>query len=79
MNGDWAVCFLYKIEEKRKVEFDWSRKYISDDISGRLLNTRDNVFIIRDLWAKKNLGSTNKKLISQVEPHDVLMLRLVKQ
>jgi alpha-galactosidase len=78
-NDDWAVCFLNKAEQKRKVDFDWSKNNIADDISKKTLNTNEVVYSIKDLWANKNLGTTKKKLIAEVPMHDVLMVRLIKQ
>jgi alpha-galactosidase len=78
-NGDWAVCFLNKTEQKRKIDFDWSKNYIADDISKNTLNTKDVVFTIKDLWTKKNLGTTTKVLTAEIQPHDVLIVRLVRQ
>ena len=78
-NGDWAICFLNKSEQKQKIDFDWSKKYIADDISKNTLKTNEVTYSLRDLWAKKNLGSTKKNLVADIPSHDVLMIRLVKQ
>jgi alpha-galactosidase len=78
-NGDWAICFLNKSEQKQKIDFDWAKKYIADDISKKTLNTNEATYSLKDLWAKKNLGSTKKKLVAEIPSHDVLMIRLVKQ
>jgi alpha-galactosidase len=78
-NGDWVICFLNKSEQKQKIDFDWSKKNINDDISKKTLNTNEVVYSIKDVWTKKNLGDTKKKLIGDVGFHDVLMVRLVKQ
>ncbi len=78
-NGDWAICFLNKSEQKQKIDFDWSKKNISDDISKNTLNTNDDAFSIKDLWTKKNLGTTKRNLIADIPSHDVLMVRLTKQ
>jgi alpha-galactosidase len=77
-NGDWAICFLNKSEQKQKIDFDWAKKYIADDISKKTLNTNKTTYSIKDLWTKKNLGSTKKNLIAEIPSHDVLMVRLVK-
>ena len=79
MRGDWAVCFLNRAYQKRTIDFDWSRNIVSDDFSKRTLNTNDATYSIRDLWGKKNLGNTRKKLVAEVSSHDVVMLRLAKQ
>jgi alpha-galactosidase len=77
--GDWAVCFLNRSEQKRKIELDWSKIVIGDDISKKTLNTNEAVFTVRDLWGKKNISDTKKKLIAEIASHDVLMVRLIKQ
>ena len=78
-SGDWAVCFLNRSEQKRKVELDWSKIVIGDDLSKKTLNTNEALFIVRDLWGKKNISDTKKKLIAEIASHDVLMVRLIKQ
>lgn len=78
-NDDWAVCFLNKSEQKQKIDFDWSKHYIADDVSNKILDTKGIQFGIRDLWSKKNLGDTKKRLTAEVASHDVLMVRLIKQ
>jgi alpha-galactosidase len=78
-NGDWAICFLNKSEQKQKINFDWSKKYVADDISKKTLNTNEVTYSLRDLWTKKNLGTTKMHLNAEVPLHDVLMVRLVKQ
>jgi alpha-galactosidase len=77
--GDWAVCFLNRSEQKRKIELDWSKIVIGDDLSKKTLNTNEASFIVRDLWGKKNMGDTKKKLVAEIASHDVLMVRLIKQ
>ncbi len=76
--NDWAICFFNKSEQKQKIDFDWSKKNISDDISKKTLNTNDFTYSIKDLWSKKNLGTTKKSLRAEIPPHDVLMIRLTK-
>jgi alpha-galactosidase len=78
-NGEWAFCFLNRSEQKKKIEFNWSEHYIADDISKNTLDTKTMTYEIRDLWTKKNLGNTKKQLVAEIMPHDVLMVRLVKQ
>ena len=75
---DWAICFLNKSEQNHRIDFDWSKNNIADDISKKTLNTTDAVFSIKDLWTKKNLGTTKNKLSAEIPMHDVLMVRLIK-
>jgi alpha-galactosidase len=79
LHGDWAVCFLNRSAKTEKVDFDWSNNVTQDDLSRMALNTNEAVYAIRDLWKKKDLGTTQGKLVAEVSPHDVLMLRLTKQ
>jgi alpha-galactosidase len=79
LHGDWAICFLNRSDKTQKVEFDWSKNSIADDISKTTLKTNEANYKIRDLWAKKNIGTTQKKLSIEVAPRDVLMVRLTKQ
>ena len=79
-HGDWAVCFLNRgAKGDKKVDIDWSRYNISDDISKTSMNPNEAVYAIRDLWKKKDFGTTQKKLTAEVSSLDVLMLRLTKQ
>jgi alpha-galactosidase len=78
-HGDWAVCFLNRSAKTQKVDFDWSNHVIQDDLSRMALNTNEAVYAIRDLWKKKDLGTTQGRLVAEVSAHDVLMLRLTKQ
>ncbi len=78
-NGDWAVCFLNRGEIKRSLSFNWNEHWIADDISHSTLDTKNNVYIVRDLWAKKNVGTTTQPFKTDVDVHDVVLIRLLKQ
>jgi alpha-galactosidase len=79
MRGDWAVCFLNRSVQTRSVHFDWSKNVVTDDFSKRILNTNSAEYEIRDLWAKKRIGTTRTKLAAELSSHDVLMIRLLKR
>jgi alpha-galactosidase len=79
LRGDWAVCFLNRTLKPLKVSYDWSKYVVSDDLSNATLNSNETTFSIRDLWKKKNLGTTQKSLLVEVPPLDVALLRLTKQ
>ncbi len=76
VKGDWAVCFLNRSSVTRKLDFDWSKNVISDDLSKRVLNANEALYKIRDLWAKKNIGDTKKKLTAEIGTHNILMVSL---
>jgi alpha-galactosidase len=74
--GNWAVCFLNRSSKSKAISFPWKEHSISDTISKREINFNQTNFKIRDLWAKKDIGTTKKSFISQVAAHDVILLRL---
>lgn len=78
-NGDWAVCFLNRSKTSKAVEMNWQAEMISDSLAKRELNARVDDYKIRNLWTKKEAGTTKKLLKAEVPGQDVLMLRLIKQ
>lgn len=74
--GDWAVCFLNRSAEAKNIDFDWAKNMVNDDFAKRKLDASTETFKIRDIWAKKDLGTTKKALKTSVPSHDVLMMRL---
>ena len=74
--GDWAVCFLNRSAEAKAIDFDWAKNIINDELAHRKLDATAETFKIKDLWSKKELGTTKKSLKASVPSHDVLMLRL---
>ena len=79
-NGDWAVCFLNRGEAPRKVTFDWKKHGgVTDGLSKASFGPDKMTYKIRDLWAKRDAGTTDKPFVAQVPSHDVVMLRLSKQ
>jgi alpha-galactosidase len=77
-NDEWAICFLNRSGEAKKVAFDWKENFIKDDFAGRQLDARKTVYKIRDLWSKKSIGTTDAAVSAMLPPHDVLMVRLSK-
>ena len=77
-NGDWVVCFLNRKSTPQPVSFDWSAQVINDDISKRTLDAKGTTYKLRDVWNKKEMGSTKKALQATVPPQDVVLLRLSK-
>lgn len=77
-NGDWAVCFVNRGNKPKPVNFDWQMETVTDTIFNKQLDTKTTTYKLRDLWTKKDAGTTKKPLKAVVQPHDVLMLRLTK-
>lgn len=77
-NDEWAVCFLNRGNEAKNVSFDWKENFIKDDSFGRQLDAKKTTYKVRDLWAKKDLGTTGAVFKEIVQPRNVVMLRLSK-
>jgi alpha-galactosidase len=76
VGGDWAMTFINMNDEPYKLEHDWDKHPLHDDLVGRRLEVENTVYRIRDLFNHKDLGDTKKPLKSKIEVHDVLMIRL---
>ena len=78
-NGEWAVCLLNRGKTPRIVNLDWKTFSVTDSLSNRTLNTTaKEVYKLRDLWLKKNVGDTRKPLKATLQGRDVLCLKLFK-
>ena len=77
-NGDWAICFLNRGAATKNISFNWKDNFIKDDFAQRQLDAKKVVYKIRDLWAKKDSGTTDSTFKTVIYPHDVVVLRLAK-
>ena len=78
-HGDWAVCFLNRSGLGKAVNHDWSTMVVVDTLSKRTLDTAGKRYLIRDLWAQKDRGTTRRSFTAEIPSHDVVMLRLTEQ
>jgi alpha-galactosidase len=78
-NEAWAMCVLNRSPRPQKVVFDWKAKPVADDLSKREARFGSVKYRLRDLWTKKDRGTTDQPLDAEVPPHDVLLLRLAPQ
>jgi alpha-galactosidase len=74
--NEWVMCFLNRGAQAKDITFAWKDHTISDDFSKQGINFNQSTFTIRDLWAKKEVGKTNKPFITRVASHDAKLLRL---
>jgi alpha-galactosidase len=77
LKGEWAVCFLNRGKEQKDVEFLWQEHRITDKFSKREINFEQNIFTIRDIWAKKSIGKTNQPFVTKIDSHDLKMLKII--
>lgn len=77
-NGDWAVCFLNRSDAAQKINFDWAKNAVTDDVAKREAVFDKTTYRIRNIWTKTEMGTTKKPFTAEVPAHDVVMLRLIK-
>ena len=77
-NGDWALCFFNRSSKTVDVNYDWKKQIIYDNVAKLELRFDKQSYTLRDLWAKKEIGTTGKPLTSKLSSHDVLLLKLQK-
>jgi alpha-galactosidase len=77
--GAWAMCVLNRTARPQKLQLDWRKQAVVDDLSKREARFEKISYRIRDLWTKKNLGTTKEILNAEVASYDVLMVRLDRQ
>jgi alpha-galactosidase len=51
---------------------------VSDSLSGRSAAFATSRYAVRDLWSKREMGTTQRPLAADVPAHDILMVRLHK-
>ncbi|MDH7603760.1 MAG: glycoside hydrolase family 27 protein [Melioribacter sp.] len=76
MHDNWAVCFLNRSTKPIELNFQWNNYIVIDSLFNKEANFRNNIYQIRDLWLKKDIGTTEKNFHSVIPSHDVIMLRL---
>ncbi|HWO08919.1 MAG TPA: glycoside hydrolase family 27 protein [Polyangiaceae bacterium] len=74
--GELAVAFLNRGKAVQSISFDWAEHGTNDDQSHRRLDFKTQTYRVRDLWAQRDLGTTQTPLAGSVAAHDVWMLRL---
>ena len=78
-NNELAVCFLNRSNHPQNINFDWKEHAINDSISKTSTNFNQTSYKLHDIWAKKDLGTTNKTLKQTIGTADVVLLKLVKE
>jgi alpha-galactosidase len=77
--GDWAVCFLNRGEATRRLAFDWKKQGgVTDGLSKASFSPDKAPYRVRDLWAKREAGTTAAPFVAELPAHDVVLLRLSK-
>jgi alpha-galactosidase len=77
-DGGWGMCILNRTTTPQKFTFDWKNEKLVDDVSNRDAKFDTTTYSLRDLWAKKDAGTTKDAFTAEIPGHDVLTLRLTK-
>jgi len=73
-----AVCFLNRSSRQQNISYDWKEHLITDTISNTHIDFNKSNYSLRDLWAKKDVGTSNKTFKQTISSHEVIMLKLDK-
>ncbi|HLN95334.1 MAG TPA: glycoside hydrolase family 27 protein [Flavobacterium sp.] len=78
LSDGWAFTFLNRSDTPRTFQYDWTKHTITDPDFGATFDGK-TVYAIRDLWAHRDKGTTQKPLSITLAPHDVTTLKLYKK
>jgi alpha-galactosidase len=78
-NNEIVLCFLNRTTVSRKLKMNWKNLVISDSLSGINEDFKKQEYNLRDLWLKKDVGTTAAKIEQEIPPHDVIVLKLKKR
>lgn len=77
--GYWALCLLNRSGKPATIDYDWKKQVVVDDVFKLETKFNTTVYGLRDLWTKKDMGTTEKSLKVSIPVHDVVMLRLSRK
>jgi alpha-galactosidase len=77
-NNEVAVCFLNRSNHPQTVSYNWKAHVISDPINKVDYNFNVDTYKLRDLWTKKETGTTAKTFEQTIPSDDVVVLKLTK-
>jgi len=78
-NQELALCFLNRSDIVKTIDFDWKvyTHIWNGNADGSPYRINDKLKI-RDLWLKKNIGTTKDNLKKTIQPHDVFTIKITK-
>ena len=74
--GEWAMAILNRGGAAQTVAFDWSKENVGDDMNGRNADFGKTRYQVRDLWRKREAGTTAQPLSVAVPAHGAELFRL---
>jgi alpha-galactosidase len=77
-NNGLAVCILNRSNHPQTVAYDWAAHMVNDPVSKTSFDFTQTTYKLRDLWEKKEIGTTAKPFKQTIGSNDVVVLRLSK-
>jgi alpha-galactosidase len=75
-HGEIAVCFMNRTAQPWKLDYSWQKQTM---YFAREINLKKNVYNVYDLWDHKTIGKTGDRLVKEIAPHGILMVRLKQE
>jgi alpha-galactosidase len=71
-----AVCFLNRSSHQQNIYWDWKAHNIVDTLSNLNIDFNKTNYSLHDVWAKKNIGTTDKVFKQAIGSHQAIMIKL---
>jgi alpha-galactosidase len=78
VNNELAVCFFNRSKQPVSINYNWKMNPVNDTISKTFIDFNTSTFALRNVWTKKDTGTTDNVFTAVIPSHDVVMLRLTK-
>lgn len=75
-NNELAICFMNRSKKPVSISYDFQQHPVNDTVSKALIDFTKVKYAITDVWKKTKPVSTKKIFSAEVQPHDVVLLRL---
>ena len=75
-DGAWALCFVNTGANPYKLNFEWKKHVLKDAVFNKEIAFANTVCSVRNLYSKKDIGTTKKNLQATIGSHDVLLVKL---
>ena len=77
-NGNWAISFFNKGNQKQTINFDWKSQVVIDEINKLNASFNKTEYKIRDAFNHNEVKTTKAIFKSDIDFHDVITLVLTK-
>ncbi len=75
-DGSWALCFLNSGENQYNLNFEWKKHILKDAVFNKEIAFANTICTVRNLYDKKDIGTTKKNMQATIGSHDVLLVKV---